>query len=378
MLPQLTTETDPVMAKVDRDDEVVQLRELGSHRVHRLPGAPSEPLQGDWLVGSGDDCALRLTDPSGRISRRHARLLRERSHWCLLDVGSKNGMRVDGSRQATALLEPGIEITLGGVNLIAESTRWISLRGFLSRLLGWRPERIATVDAALRALRLAQVRRTPLVLRGDGDWVGVAQDLHTRRFGSGRPFVLCAGRESAMDRNLRSTTTVEVGLDAIAAARGGTLCVRSRHPPADFIKVVAALRSTSLAVQLILCDDSRGATESILGLPITIPGLSSRYDEVPRIIDEYCRDAVAALGIPMNDGRGHVRGWILQHAATTLADIERAAYLLFALRSSKSEEQAAQRLGLEVAALRAWLDQIGARHVARGVALPPWKVSGDA
>jgi hypothetical protein len=373
MLTQANTETDPSVASWDLDDDVVQLREWGSHRAHRLPPAPHGPLQGDWMIGSASDCALRLADLTGRISRRHARLLRERSHWCLLDVGSKNGMQVDGTRQATALLEPGLEITLGGLTLVAESSRLIAVRGFLSRLLGWSPERLATVDTALRALRLAQVRRTPLILRGEGDWVSVARDLHRRVLGADRPFVLCAPRGPVVDGNLRGIANVDRGLEAISAARGGTLCVRSRRPPADFIKMVAALRAPSARVQLIVCDDSRSDAESALALPITIPSLLSRYQELPRIIDEYCRDAAEVFAARLDDS-GEVRGWILRYAATSIPDIERAAYRLFALRSSKTVADAAAVLEISASALRSWLQQVS--HDAGGPPAP-WKVAHE-
>lgn len=363
--PQNATETDPCMKQGAPDDEVVQLREWGSHRAHRLPRKPESPLQVDWLVGAGAGCATRLTDLTGRISAHHARLLWDRGHWCLLDIGSKNGLRVDGSLQASALLTPGTEVTIGGLTLLAESPRLIRVRAFLSRLLGWAPERLGIVDEALRAIRLMQAHRAPLVLRGEGDWVTVARDLHHRVFGADRPFVLCAPRGSSMDANLRGIVTVDQGCSAIAAARGGSLCIRSNRPPVELVKIVAMLRSPSARVQLILCDDLRTDAPSALALPITIPSLLSRYEELPRVIDEYCRDAAAALGTRI-DSEGEVRAWILRNASSTIPDIERAAYRLFAIRRSKTLAEAAELLGLEARALRGWLDRANARHVASG------------
>ena len=289
---ETATQTDPCMRQgaLD-DDDVVHLREWGSHRIHRLPIKPMKSEksdQVDWLVGSGADCATRLMDITGRVSTHHARLLWDRSHLCLLDLGSKNGIRVDGWLQASAMLMPGTEITLGGITLIAESRRLIGVRSFLSRLLGWAPERLAVVDEALRALRLVQAQRAPLVLRGEGDWVTVARDLHHRVFGADRPFVLCAPRGSSIDANLRGIATLDQGFQAITAARGGSLCVRSRRPPAELVKIVSLLRLPGARVQLMLCDDSRTDAPSALALPITIPSLLSRHAELPRLIDEYC------------------------------------------------------------------------------------------
>jgi pSer/pThr/pTyr-binding forkhead associated (FHA) protein len=359
------TETDPCMRKSALDDEVVQLREWGSHRIHRLPPRPETSRQVDWMIGSGADCATRLTDTTRRVSTHHARLLWDRSHWGLLDLGSKNGIRVDGGLQASALLTPGTEIAIGGLTLIAESQRLIGLRSFLCRLLGWGPERLAVVDEALRALRSAQVQRTPLVLRGEGDWVTVARDLHHRIVGANQPFALCAPRGPSMDANLRGIATIDKGLAAIAAARGGSLCVRSRRPPLELVRLVSLLRQPNVPVQLMICDDSRTDAPSALALPITIPSLLSRYAELPRIVEEYCRDAADAFGTRMDSGE--IRAWIFRHASTAIPDIERAAYRLFAIRASKTLDAAAELLGIDVQALRAWLQ----RHKLGGGRLPP-------
>jgi hypothetical protein len=366
------TETDPCIRQSLLDDDVVQLREWGSHRIHRLPPRPEIPGQVDWMIGSGADCATRLSDATRRVSAHHARLLWNRSHWGLLDLGSKNGLRVDGWLQASALLTPGTEIAIGGLTLIAESHRLIGLRSFLCRLLGWAPERLAVVDEAQRALRNARAQRSPLVLRGEGDWVTVARDLHRRVVGVNQPFVLCAPRGPSIDVNLRGIAIIDKGLAAIAAARGGSLCVRSRRPPMELFRLVSLLQSSSAHVQLMVCDDSRANAPSALALPITIPSLLSRYAELPRIVEEYCRDAADALGTRM-DG-GEIRAWIFRYASATIPDIERAAYRLFAIRASKTLDDAAELLGLEVSALRAWLQ----RHKVGGGTLPPLGEPGDA
>ena len=360
-----TTKTDPCMKKRVLDDDVVQLRECGSHRIHRLPPRPEPGRQVDWMVGSGPDCATRLTDLTGQVSTHHARLLWNRSHWGLIDVGSKNGLRVNGWQQTSALLTPGTEVSLGGLTLIAENQRSISLRAFLRRLLGWDPERFAVVDEALRALRCARVQRDPLVLRGEGDWVTVAQDLHRRFVGASQPFVLCAPRGPSMDANLRGISTIEKGSAAIVAARGGSLCVRSRRPPMELARLVSILRSQVDPVQLLVCDDSRADPLSAFALHISIPSLLSRYAELPRIVEEYCRDAADTFGARMDSG-GEIRGWIFRYASSSIPDIERAAHRLFAIRASKTLDAAAMLLGVDGQALRAWLQ----RHKLGGGSLP--------
>jgi hypothetical protein len=146
--------------------------------------------------------------------RRHARLMYEEHRWGFLDIGSRNGTEMDGNRQVVGFMRSGAEIKLGGTTHIAESPRLIELREFLCRLLGWTSERAAAVDLALRMVRLAQLRRTPLFLRGAGDLVTIAQDLHWRVFDAEAPFVVCSARRTtraALDARGRGGDYVEGG-----------------------------------------------------------------------------------------------------------------------------------------------------------------------
>ena len=53
-----------------------------------------------------------LDDPN--ISRKHAELRRSSSgDWQIVDLGSTNGVKVNGRRVSSARLSPGDEITLG-------------------------------------------------------------------------------------------------------------------------------------------------------------------------------------------------------------------------------------------------------------------------
>lgn len=362
-----TTETHPGITRWAVDDDVVQLREWGSSRVHRLPAPPlldQEGAWGDWLIGSSEECFVRISDPLRQVSRRHARLLRDRLGWTLLDLGSKNGFRLDGALQNVAALEPGAEIEIGSVLLMAESRRLITLRHFVARILGWAPERMTAVDDALRAIRSARLRRAPLVIRGEGDLVTIALDLHRRMVDADRPFVLCGPRRPSVDSNLRGIAATEQGLAALAAARGGTLCIRGQRRPLDFVRVALALHAPSCRTQLIICDESRAEPESALALPITIPSLLARHEEVPRIIEEYCTDAALALGLRRPEAVMEIRAWIAQHSAANLPAIERAAYRLTALQVSRSIEEAARLVGVAAELLQTWMS----RH---GVPAPP-------
>jgi hypothetical protein len=76
-------------------------------------------LSGDRVViGRSRDCDVVLADPN--ISRRHAELRPSRRGWAIIDLGSTNGVKVNGRRVADALLEPGDRITLGVTELTFE------------------------------------------------------------------------------------------------------------------------------------------------------------------------------------------------------------------------------------------------------------------
>jgi pSer/pThr/pTyr-binding forkhead associated (FHA) protein len=59
-----------------------------------------------------------LNDPN--VSRRHAELRRSDSGWEVVDLGSTNGIKVNGRRRDRAPLEPGDRITLGLTDLTFE------------------------------------------------------------------------------------------------------------------------------------------------------------------------------------------------------------------------------------------------------------------
>src|SRR5919108_2737442 len=69
-------------------------------------------LSGDQLlIGRSRECEVVLADPN--VSRRHAELRRDGGRWVIADLGSTNGVKVNGRRVDRAQLEPGDRITLG-------------------------------------------------------------------------------------------------------------------------------------------------------------------------------------------------------------------------------------------------------------------------
>ena len=118
----VSTKTDIAANEWSIDDRVMRLREWGTETIHLLP---QPPLLGpaEWSIGSAQTCSLQLHDPSGRISRLHARLVQTNAtKWLLRDLGSKNGTRLDGARCSQIELAPGHEIGIGGLTLISEQS----------------------------------------------------------------------------------------------------------------------------------------------------------------------------------------------------------------------------------------------------------------
>ena len=69
-------------------------------------------VSGDpFVIGRSRECDLVLDDPN--VSRRHAELRREDDGWAVHDLGSTNGIKVNGHRSRGGRLSPGDEITLG-------------------------------------------------------------------------------------------------------------------------------------------------------------------------------------------------------------------------------------------------------------------------
>lgn len=346
----MATRTDHCPSGWAIDDEVFRLREWGTDAVHVLPDTPADELE----VGSARGCALRLFDGSGRLSRRHARLTRRTSGWIVEDLGSKNGLRLDGERQPIGLLRPGAELGMGGLTLVAESRRLSELRGFLARLLGYAPERQESVDRALRALRLAALGAAPLSLVGYGDLVPLAQALHRRTLGEERPFIVCDPRRTTLEATVRSSANAWPGREALRAAEGGTLCVRSKRLPRDFAEAFSALSARRARTQLVVCVESAQDGRAFQAMRLKVPQLWTRRPELSRVIEEYAEEAARELSPGLRFAAAE-RAWIASHSSSSLSEIEKGTRRLLAVRRTRgSVKAAAELLGMSHVSLRAW------------------------
>jgi hypothetical protein len=70
------------------------------------------------LVGRSRECEVTVSDPN--VSRRHIELRRGERGWTAVDLGSTNGMKVNGRRIGQAELNPGDRITIGVTDLTFE------------------------------------------------------------------------------------------------------------------------------------------------------------------------------------------------------------------------------------------------------------------
>ncbi|HEU4726818.1 MAG TPA: sigma 54-interacting transcriptional regulator [Kofleriaceae bacterium] len=147
----------------------------------------------------------RLVVPDSRMSAPHARLRRERDRWLIEDLGSKNGVLVDGERVARATLSDGDVIEVGHTFLVFREPAALG------------PDRPGDAEVAagagpLTALhpvlqtafaRLVRVATSPLpVVIGGETGTGkerIARAIHEQ---SGRPGPLIAVNCGALPRSL--------------------------------------------------------------------------------------------------------------------------------------------------------------------------------
>lgn len=80
-------------------------------------GGKRHELGGERVVlGRSRDCDIPIEDPN--VSRRHAEVIHEDGGWWVVDLGSTNGVEVNGERVKRARLEPDDHIVLGRTELV--------------------------------------------------------------------------------------------------------------------------------------------------------------------------------------------------------------------------------------------------------------------
>jgi hypothetical protein len=321
------------------DDPVTRLRIRGDEQIFELPTSePCTPL----VLGAADECHVVLRDPTGCVSRHHAHLVRERGAWILHDHASMNGIRQDGERRLSIQLTPGVEIEIGDIKLIAESARLRALRAYLSRIMGWGRARLDDVDHGIQAVRTMATRRAALVLCGTGELGRVAERIHQLALGPDRSFIACAQEDT----------------EKVDPANNGTFCFVDDKLPDDFAEMAARLTASGAKSRLVVCSPSReDATEAMMQLArcavLELPDLTTRPEDIERLILEYAEDAVAALGAPSSGFREHELVWLRQLPLATLEEVGEVTFRLVALRNW-NVRGGAQHLGISHVALSRW------------------------
>ena len=66
------------------------------------------------LIGRHQECDIQI--PSRKISRRHCCVAQVYNYLVVRDLGSTNGVRINGIRSIEGKLEPGDEVTIGNLS----------------------------------------------------------------------------------------------------------------------------------------------------------------------------------------------------------------------------------------------------------------------
>ena len=139
---------------------------------------PSHPPVGlHWaeaaerVIGREEDCSIHLT--GNDVSRRHAVLRRDDTGLGVevVDLGSRNGVQVNGQRVSAATLRQGDVVRLGGwLGVVTDATgAWTEIA---PGLFGG-----ATLQSALAPLRCAASSDLPIILEGE---TGTGKEVVTR------------------------------------------------------------------------------------------------------------------------------------------------------------------------------------------------------
>jgi hypothetical protein len=104
--------------KTPAPTEAVSPRELGMEQelvTLTFDGSRHEVRQRRVVIGRSRECDIQLNDSNA--SRRHAELRQEGASYWIVDLGSTNGMEVNGKRVKRAKLRDGDTVTIGSTEM---------------------------------------------------------------------------------------------------------------------------------------------------------------------------------------------------------------------------------------------------------------------
>jgi transcriptional regulator with AAA-type ATPase domain len=125
----------------------------------------------DLVIGRDEDCPIHL--PGNDVSRRHALLRKSGSDFAVdvIDLGSRNGVYVNGTRVSSHPLRQGDVVRVGGwLGVVVETPG--TCKEIAPGLLGG-----ATLQSALAPLQRAAASDLPIILEGE---TGTGKEVVTR------------------------------------------------------------------------------------------------------------------------------------------------------------------------------------------------------
>jgi DNA-binding NtrC family response regulator len=358
--------------------------------VFPLPGEPALPLDRspdaatELIIGRDDTCDVRIE--GGDISRRHAAL-----RWTgpdagavLHDLGSRNGIRIDGRAVAHGVLTAGAVVRLGGwIGVVTAQPG--TLAEIAPGLYGG-----AALAKAVAPLRQAAPSDLPIVLEGEtgtGKEV-VARAIHTWS-GRGGPFVAvnCAALPEALAegelfgyRKGAFTGADKASPGVFRSAEAGTLLLDevSDLPLALQAKLLRVLEQREVqplgetrpvpidvhivvAGQVSLLEASRTGRfrpdllARLEGMTVRLPPLRDRREDVAPLFSQLLRSIGGAGPVPAVDG-DFVERLCLYDWPFNVRELVQLVRRLLVLRASETTlraEHLPDRIGQQAAATHA-------------------------
>lgn len=331
------------------DEPAPKTRPLPASTIHRVKrgtlsvsGGPAKGQEialddGDRVIGSGSAADIVLADDT--VSGRHCEVLLRGERAIVRDLGSRNGVIINGVRVIEAELAPGMTLKLGN--------SWLELSTSEADLLVSEADAFAALygkSAAMRAI-FAQIPAlagspAPLLLEGE---TGTGKDLtaeavHQASPRADAPFIVfdCgAVAPNLVEAELFGhekqafTGADQARLGLVEAAQGGTLVLDEiGELPLDLqpkllrmvekkeIRRIGATASISVDVRIIACTHRSLRAEIKAGrfredlyfrlsaLRLRLPSLRERPEDVPGLIDRLLAQRGAGLRfdqLPEND-----------------------------------------------------------------------------
>jgi two-component system response regulator AtoC len=376
---------------------------LTKKRDAHVPG--SAPRAADWLMvfweggnqalelrrdgrvelGRAEECAVRI--PHESVSRRHASVAWRDGMWAIEDLGSSNGTFVAGAR-----LEPGVPhaVAPGAVVSLGEARVLIDQRGATSRAAGGAVDPAgAPMERVLRLVDMVADSVLPVLLLGEtGVGKGrLANEVHARSSRAAGPFVRlnCAAvPETLLESELFGhergafTGAVRTKIGILESADKGTVFldeigevprstqakllhalehgqitrVGSVTPRAVDVRFLAA---TNRDLETLVAEGQfrRDLYYRLAGVPVHIPPLRERREEIPAMARAFLAEAcaeprrpvpqispealVALLSYPWTGNIRELRNVVMRSALLCGGPVVRPEHLMLDLAQAPAE-----------------------------------------